>query len=1461
MSTQPENSNQSQRPFKIKALRLLGFLLFSSILLEFIVYFGSNIFLSDWAERKINQATQNIYQIDFDRLNISLFRRGVFLNGFTMNPVEGQKVSQEQALFTITLDHLALKNIWYNFADDVLYIGKIELDNPDAKLQLSETSKLNPANNSKTVSSQRTKPKSPVKQLEEEIQKSIKRLNLNAVYIKEMEINHADLFFYDFLSESSLKAENTRLHIKNIDWTTQKNWKTLFNASGYEFELENASFPLPDGVHSLRADRVFVNSTDQIIDLKFFQLLADKSKESMSYYDVQLRQLEISNIDLNKAFMTSQIEIGELILDEPIFNILRNNKNNKENIASGDLNELITGILKSVEIKELTIKKGVFSKNDFGDSLKNRIDFEGLDFKMNDFYLGEDVRKKENQFFYGQDASMEIQEARLFLADKIHVLTGQKILVSSFQNLIQIHDFSILPSEKAKLGTQSTSLIDLSLPKFELEGVDLKKLYNEGILEIEVMNLIAPQIEYTDLQSTGDQTEFYLVADLIKDWVEKIIIGRLDLQEGILQFKEKAGARSNDVEFEKFSLLIENIVIQPGKSIKTWKEFVIADEIVLSLDAYRLKLKDNLHEFIADKVLIDSKRSLVEITGFELRPEKPDQIQGILDSYEKSSIINLKVPNFKLEGIDLFAALESQELLIKQIVIQNPELSLTRYRKSKNSQTTDNQDQLESSQEFEDLLTSYFNIIQIDSLNFTDGKIGYFDFANKKEISFNEDKLSLNLKKFLVQKDQKNDRKTTFFSDEIFLNLQNYSFSIAGGNYLVETAGLSFNSQDRAIKIDDLELKPGPGLNSKLAFSLHMPQVMLIGIDIENFLFQNELVLEQFKVNGGEIELEINTDFKKIDATNSKKSAADSEAAIRKAIELLQIRELDFQDSKMTVNYRTGTRDVQSIRTGFDLVVTELLLDSTFNRESSFLSEIYEGINLSLQNFYFTLPDSTHQIEFSELSFDSQAKETVFSGVKLTPNSFLGKAGIPIFQATIDQIGIQNNNLKEIQESGILDLTHVRLENPQVKIYLDSKEKLPHPTEEKRVVENFINSILLQNVLIQKGKLEFYDKVKGSIPGLAFQNLEFETEALSLELLSPDLEIDLPSLLKKKLYFSFEDYERDSKDGMNRFAVKKLTYEKGNLTLKHFGMTPKIGIYEYARGIGHQTDVITAKAEEIFIENVDLKAFLENEAIKAGKVMLGGLDLDIFRDKRVPMMLDVIKKMPQELLVNGGQSIQLDSVLIQNGTIKYREFGLKSNLPGMLYFDSLSAYLAPFYVSKTNLDHPIFASKLVADARLMGQGELHLEGNLFYQKPYPMDISVNLGSFDLALINNFLERDVFVKIVSGTVADAKWDFRLDDHQAVGRMNFHYNDLKIALMDSVTLERGKGILKFYSFLANVLIRKNNPRGIFKKDVSSDIYVRRDQARFVFNAWWKASFSGLKGSVGMGNPKIPRRKEEE
>jgi hypothetical protein len=75
-----------------------------------------------------------------------------------------------------------------------------------------------------------------------------------------------------------------------------------------------------------------------------------------------------------------------------------------------------------------------------------------------------------------------------------------------------------------------------------------------------------------------------------------------------------------------------------------------------------------------------------------------------------------------------------------------------------------------------------------------------------------------------------------------------------------------------------------------------------------------------------------------------------------------------------------------------------------------------------------------------------------------------------------------------------------------------------------------------------------------------------------------------------------------------------------------------------------------------------------------------------------------------------------------------------------------------------------------------------------------------------------------------------------------------------------MRSGKGKLGLLTFAANTLIKNSNPRKLFNNRITSTIYFERDKSKFIFGGWWRATFSGLQGSVGLGQPKIPKRKEE-
>jgi len=1438
----------SQHPLRKKILAVVLKVILAVLFLESIVYFGSNIFLAGIVRQKLNESSEGVYEIGFNRLNLSLIRRGFFLDGIVMKPTHPELSKSNQSLFEFTLDEVSFSGLWFDFGEKRFSVSKIHLDNPNLKLINPDSKEENSVSRDDSVRI------SAVKVLEEEIKKSVRKLSLRGFYVDLIEIDHANFFFFNFLSRGELRAQNTSIRIVELDWSTTEDWSTPFNAKGIDFELEEASFPLPDGIHTIESDRVNISSLKKTVEILGFSLTPDLSKESRTYYKLDLKRLRLGNANLDKAFLTSELEADELIMDNPKIKVIKADFFQSDPIATGDLNELIRGKLKAISIKELSINGAQFLKENREDSLKNRIQLDNLDFKMVGFYLGQDSTKRSDQFFYGEDASMEIQGSKLFLGDGIHVLEGKKVSVSSFKDELIIGDLKVYPNTKALPFRNSKNHFTISLPELSLLEVDLKKLYQSGRLEVDQLILNQPDIEITEqLASVQDSTKVPL-SEVIAGFLDEVAIRDFQIIDGKVFFKDNKGQRSNNVGFEKFSLRLDQLAVNPNPALPIQDQFMIKD-LFLSLNEYRLKLRDNLHLIFAKQLILDSKRNLLEVKDLSIKPENQDQIQSLLDTYGKTYAVDFSIPLFQAKGLDVKDAFFNQRLSIQEILLPKPQFLISSYR----SKETESLDKVpSSSEEVKELLLGYFESIQIDSVQVSKARIKYESLVENKSSRFEENDLSLKLINFNLGARDSLELEKSLFSDEVNLTFNNYSFTIAGGKYVVETDYLNYNSRTKTIDFDQLVLSPRTGFKGKLALGLSLPKVRLEGVDIEEFVFENNLSLEKLAIENGEVQIGIDRQL-----DSYRKGPTKNRPTARKTLEELRIDTVKVLNSTLKLNYLGKNHSAQSIKTGFDLLISDFNLD-TLGVEAEDVTGMYGSANLDLKDFIFALPDSVHTLRFSTLAFGDKKDELIFSGLSIVPKDYLGISGNPVIEAKIDQLALRKNKIQEIFDSKQLDLSQIRLVNPVLDIYLDSAGLAsPHAASTFQKEEKLIQSIVLNELSLENGRVQFHRKGKGPLPNLYFPKVDLRLGNLGIDLLASAQLPSLSDLVNKQIQFKVEDYQFLTPDSLYKAKMGTVRYNEGDLWLEKVSFKPVQGTYTYLRKFPFQKDAFLARVDRIQIRGIDPVSYFERGLIKVDDVILEGANVDLFRDKRIPMDSSAYKSMPQLLMSQAKIEADIFSVRVRDSRIRYFEFAKEGSMPGMISFDSVRMDMAPFFLRKEVSTYPIEKARFGIQAKLMNKTPIHLDGKLYFQNAFPMDLSFDMGSFDFQDASDFLSKTVFIKAERGYSMGGEWEFTLNEDQALGMMKFAYRDLKIQFLDTLTLAPGKGKLKLYSLGANLLLKDSNPRSPSGSILKREIFVKRDRRKFVFSAWWKATLSGLRSTVGLGRAKLPKeiKKEEE
>ena len=171
-----------------KWLRILGVGLLTLLTLEFALYFGSNLLLGNLLRKKLNESFNGVYGLDFNRVHLSLIRRGIFLDGIVMKPTHPDRATADQVLFELTLDEIVFSGLW--FWDQELYVREISLDRPNFQVLTSPIGQ----DAAPSSSSQ-----SPVILLENELKKSISNLPLSGVKVGSLVVENAQIFFLNFL--------------------------------------------------------------------------------------------------------------------------------------------------------------------------------------------------------------------------------------------------------------------------------------------------------------------------------------------------------------------------------------------------------------------------------------------------------------------------------------------------------------------------------------------------------------------------------------------------------------------------------------------------------------------------------------------------------------------------------------------------------------------------------------------------------------------------------------------------------------------------------------------------------------------------------------------------------------------------------------------------------------------------------------------------------------------------------------------------------------------------------------------------------------------------------------------------------------------------------------------------------------------------------------------------------------
>jgi hypothetical protein len=332
----------------------------------------------------------------------------------------------------------------------------------------------------------------------------------------------------------------------------------------------------------------------------------------------------------------------------------------------------------------------------------------------------------------------------------------------------------------------------------------------------------------------------------------------------------------------------------------------------------------------------------------------------------------------------------------------------------------------------------------------------------------------------------------------------------------------------------------------------------------------------------------------------------------------------------------------------------------------------------------------------------------------------------------------------------------------------------------------------------------------------------------------------------KEFDFEAKELVSVSADSMYSYTAMRIIYSmtKKSLVLDSLSIHPNFKDYDFTSRYKFQKDGIEAGFSNIYVNNFSLSSYLDSATLESSFIEIGEMNMEVFRDKRKEFH-HTVKPLFQDMIYNYAGIIDIDTIGLLNGNIKYTEHAENANEAGSITFNKINARIYkisndPIYKSKND------SLKLMCQALLMGKGKLTvtLKGEIFdNQKTFLLNGS--LSSMDADELNPILEKCAYV-FATGKIDDMKFSFKANEAKSTGKMTLLYHGLEITVKNKRTDDTTAFKERIVSLIANKRLENSNP-GSDKGVRVGVIDYKRDPERFLISYCFKSIMTGIKSSI--------------
>lgn len=137
--------------------------------------------------------------------------------------------------------------------------------------------------------------------------------------------------------------------------------------------------------------------------------------------------------------------------------------------------------------------------------------------------------------------------------------------------------------------------------------------------------------------------------------------------------------------------------------------------------------------------------------------------------------------------------------------------------------------------------------------------------------------------------------------------------------------------------------------------------------------------------------------------------------------------------------------------------------------------------------------------------------------------------------------------------------------------------------------------------------------------------------------------------------FSIPNLKRQGK--LYQFTIGKTLYSSltNRMVAQDIHLIPRYNRDTHQKQLGFQSDYFSGAIDSVSLSQPNIRQWFENGELFGKSLVVSGLNLDVYRDKRVPFNEAQRPKMFHDLLRSSKILFSIDSLNLVNSTITYSE--------------------------------------------------------------------------------------------------------------------------------------------------------------------------------------------------------------